>query len=172
VDPVIRREERKCTDRSAPALKARPATRDWNRTIGWASLAVSAGTGLVLGLWSFDGPMDAPAWLGGYTETSRRLTRLGHIAWFGLGILNLLLARELPRSGLGLRGRRTASVSMNFGNVFLPLVLFAASAWRPLKYLLPIPAASVFVALVIAARGASRPRGPRYSDGEPPDDAS
>ena len=122
-----------------------------NRTVGWVSLAVGAGTGLILGLWSFDGPMTVPAWIGEYGDTSRRMVRLGHIAFFGLGILNILLARELPR--LSNRTRRIASPAMNFGNAFLPLTLFAAAAHPPLKYLVPFPALAVFVALVAAASG-------------------
>ncbi len=122
-----------------------------NRTVGWVSLAVGAGTGLILGLWSFDGPMAAPAWIGEYGDTSRRMVRLGHIAFFGLGILNILLARELPR--LSDRTRHIASPAMNFGNAFLPLTLFAAAAYPPLKYIMPIPALVVFVALFAAAFG-------------------
>jgi len=125
----------------------------WNRFIGWGSAAVGAATGLVMGLWSFDGPVTVPAWLGEYQETSRRLARLGHIAFFGLGILNLLLARELPSLALGGRGKRIASWAMNLGNVFLPLTLFAAAWYRPLKYSMPFPAVAVFVAMALAAWG-------------------
>jgi hypothetical protein len=42
---------------------------------------------------------------------------------------------------------------MNFGNIFLPLTLFAAGLYHPLKYLMPIPAFSVFVALCLTAWG-------------------
>ena len=134
------------------------ADRDcrWNWIVGWLSLALGAATGLLMGLWSFDGPLAIPAWLGEYGDTSRRLARLGHIALFGLGILDILLARELPGFSLGLRARQTASVAMVFGNAFLPLTLFAAAAFHPMKYLMAFPALSVFVALVIAAYGACR----------------
>ena len=134
------------------------SVREWrrNRIVGWVSLATGVGTGLVLGLWSFDGPVPTPAWLGDYGETARRLVRLGHIAFFGLGVLNILIARELPRLSLGDRARQTASVAMNFGNVFLPLSLFAAGAYRPLKYLMPFPAFAVFLALIIVVYGVCR----------------
>ncbi|HXW06408.1 MAG TPA: hypothetical protein VD833_14315 [Vicinamibacterales bacterium] len=125
-----------------------------NRSVGWASMAVGVATGLVMGLWSFDGPLPVPTWLGDYGDTPRQLARLGHIAFLGLGILNLLLAHELPRSSLGHRGRTVAAVSMNVGNVLLPIGLFAAAAWAPAKYLLGIPATSVFLALCLAAWGA------------------
>jgi hypothetical protein len=126
---------------------------EWNRRVGWVSTCLGAATGLILGLWSFDGPFAVPAWLGEYDQTSRRLARLGHIAFFGLGILNLLLAYELKRTTLGSLGRRTASWAMNFGNVFLPLTLFAAAVYRPLKYSMSVPALAVFVALAVAAYG-------------------
>ncbi len=106
-----------------------------------------------MGLWSFDGPAAIPAWLGDYGDVSRRLARLGHIACFGLGIINIVLSRELPRLSLGRGARRTASLAMNFGNVLLPLSLFAAAAYHPLKYIMAIPASSVFLALAIAAFG-------------------
>ncbi len=122
-----------------------------NRLVGWTSMAVGATTGLAMGLWSFNGPMDTPAWLGEYADVSRRLARLGHIAFFGLGILNVLLARELTRVTLSTAAHRLALATMNFGNIFLPVTLFAAAAYHPAKYLLPIPAMSVTVALVITA---------------------
>jgi hypothetical protein len=125
-----------------------------NRAVGWASLAVGIATGLVMGLWSFDGPVSTPAWLGDYADTSRRLARLGHIAFIGLGILNILLARELTMSSLGERGRRLASGAMNLGNVLLPVTLFAAAAWRPAKFAMALPATAVFVAMCLAAWGA------------------
>ncbi|HEX5071119.1 MAG TPA: hypothetical protein VFV78_12960 [Vicinamibacterales bacterium] len=125
-----------------------------NRTIGWASLAVGIATGLIMGLWSFDGPVHVPAWLGEYGDTSRRLARLGHIAFIGLGLINILLSHELPKSALSDRARQIASRHMNFGNIVLPIALFAAAAWRPAKYVMAVPATAVFVALCLAAWGA------------------
>ncbi len=136
-----------------------PATHDrrlelrTNLRIGWTSLAVGAATGLIMGLWSFAGPVPVPTWLGEYGDVARRLARLGHIAFFGLGILNLLLVRDLPRLGLSHGAARVAAATMNFGNVFLPLTLWLAAAYHPLKYLMPLPAISVFVALTIVAWG-------------------
>jgi len=101
-----------------------------NRTVGWISLVVGIATGLVMGLWSFDGPMTTPAWLGEYGDTARRLARLGHIAFIGLGIINILIAHELPQSALNTRGRRLASRHMNFGNIVLPITLLVFGLLR------------------------------------------
>jgi hypothetical protein len=122
-----------------------------NRRVGWISMALGAGTGLVMGLWSFNGPVPTPEWLGEYHEVSRRLARLGHIAFFGLGILNILLSRELRDGFSGPRAASWASVTMNFGNIFLPLTLFGAAAFHPIKYFMAFPAFAVFIALSITA---------------------
>ena len=124
-----------------------------NRMVGWSSLATGVGVGLIMGLWSFDGPVQPPAWIGDYTDTSRRLIRLGHIAFIGLGLIDILMERELARSALGQAGRAVASWSMVVGNVLLPMALFAAAIYRPLKYGMALPASAVFLALVLAAYG-------------------
>lgn len=147
-------EQRSTAGRAAFSPGTMSPGRDWNRVVGWTTTALGVGTGLVLGLWSFDGPLAVPGWIGAYGETSRRLVRLGHIALIGLGILDILLARELVRSALGARAKQVASVTMILGNVFLPLTLFAAGAYRPAKFFMALPASCVFVALVLAAYGA------------------
>ncbi len=124
-----------------------------NRSVGWTSLAVGVAAGLVMGLWSFDGPLQPPAWIGGYTDTSRRLVRLAHIAFIGLGLIDILIARELAQSALRPKARAVASWSMAFGNVALPLTLVAAAIYSPLKYVMGVPAGAVFLALILAARG-------------------
>ncbi len=133
-------------------------SRDWklNRTVAWVSLVLGAISGLVIGLWSFGGPLEVPAWLGDYDVVSRRLARLCHISFFGLGILNLLVARELPGCALRERAKQTASIAMNFGNVFLPLTLFAAAFYDPMKYAMGLPSMSVALALAITAYGVCR----------------
>ena len=66
-------------------------------------------------------------------------------------MLNLPLVRELSPAEQSSGSGYWAAWAMNFGNVFLPLVLVAAAVHQPLKYLLPIPAVSVLVALAVVA---------------------
>ncbi len=116
-------------------------------------MVLGSRVGRALGLWSFDGPLTVPAWLGEYDSTPRRLVRLGHIAWLGLGILNVLVGRELAGIALSPGQRRLASVTMNIGNVLLPLTLFAAAVVPPIKYGMGLPATCVFIALALVAYG-------------------
>jgi hypothetical protein len=125
-----------------------------NIAVGWTSLATGAVTGLVLGLWSFGGPVPVPEWIGDYNSLPRRLLRLGHIAFFGLGILNIMLARHLGRLRSLSHHRRLALGAMNVGNIFLPITLMIAAAVEPAKYLMSVPAMAVTIALVIGARAA------------------
>ncbi len=139
------------------------------RLVGFTSLALGALSGMLLGLWSFDGPVPVPSVLGEYASTSRRLVRLGHIAFFGVGILNILTAREVAGFGVSPKIVRLIARTMNVGNVLMPTGLVAAGLYAPLKYLLPLPVTSVSVALCLSAYGAwfavrrSRLPGPQKS---------
>jgi len=56
-----------------------------NLILGWLWILLSFGFGFVLGLFFHD-----EKWLGGYASFRRRLYRLAHISFFGLGTVNLL----------------------------------------------------------------------------------
>jgi hypothetical protein len=75
--------------------------RSWARPLelwGWLLVAVSMAAGLLMGLYAFDGPLAAPAFLGAYNDYARRLSRLGHAYCIVLGLLSIFLARELEKS--------------------------------------------------------------------------
>ncbi len=124
------------------------------RMVGFTSLAAGALTGMLIGLWSFGGPVPTPPAIGDYGDLPRRLLRLGHIAFFGLGMLSLILARHLPSAPLALRAQRGALGCMIFGNLALPPALIAGALLEPLKYLTAPPAFAVTLALCIAALAA------------------
>lgn len=115
-------------------------------------------SGLILGLWSFDGPFPAPEMLADYGSLSRRFMRLGHIAFFGLGLINILMAGRIAATRRPVLGR-TALACMNFGNLLLPPALMAAALHEPLKYLTSLPAFAVSAALAIVATAAVRDLG-------------
>jgi len=150
---------------SRPGVASRAARAfcdpDFSRAIALSGMLLGAVSGLVMGLWSFGGPLPEPSWVGGYGDLPRRLLRLGHIALFALGMINLMLVRQLAAFGLGEGATRLASGAMNLGNVLLPAVLFAAVFRPEMKYLLALPALAVSLALSIAAFAAWRQWGLR-----------
>ena len=84
-------------------------------------------------------------WMGGYGSLRRRMIRLGHISFFGLGILNVLFALTLvavPSSY-----SRIASAGFATAIVTMPACCFL-TAWRPaLRRLFPIPVVAVLVGI-------------------------
>ena len=111
-----------------------------NLLIGWISMVAGATSGAVIGLF-----FHKENWMGGYGSLRRRMIRLGHIAFFGLGILNVLFALTLvavPSSY-----SRVASAGFATAVVAMPACCFL-TAWRPaLRRLFPIPVAAVLVGI-------------------------
>lgn len=127
-----------------------------NRAIGFTSLLIGVASGMIIGLWSFGGPLPVPDGIGEYSDLPRRFLRLGHIAFFGLGLINLAIAGHCGCLNFGLAARQRSLTLINLGNVGLPPLLLAA-AWQPvLLYLMPVPVLCVFAALALAAAAAWR----------------
>jgi hypothetical protein len=73
-------------------------------------------------------------WLGGYTSFPRRLYRLGHISFFGLGLINLLFAVTLRVSGIQSPVVNYAACAFIVGGILMPVccVLMAHfPKWKP-----------------------------------------
>lgn len=62
-----------------------------NLVLAWSWILLGFVSGLLLGLF-----FDREQWLGGYASFRRRLYRLGHISFFGLGAVNLLFYLTAP----------------------------------------------------------------------------
>ncbi|RPJ77850.1 MAG: hypothetical protein EHM13_15420 [Acidobacteria bacterium] len=89
-------------------------------------------------------------WLGGYGSWRRRMIRLGHISFFGIGLLNL--AAALTARAVGLEtGLSAASALLRLGAATMPLVCYL-SAWRvTFRHLFFIPAMSVTCGVALFA---------------------
>jgi hypothetical protein len=95
-------------------------------------------------------------WMGGYNSYRRRLVRLGHISFFGLGFVNLFFAITAPMLGLHGTSLKAASISFIAALITMPLCCFL-SAWRkPLRHLFPIPVTAAFVGISITLLGRMR----------------
>ena len=92
-------------------------TPNLNLLMAWTWILAGFGSGALLGL------RFAPEnWLGGYSSLRRRLYRLGHISFFGLGLINLmfwLTTRLLPELAGPLLN--TASLAFLIGAVSMPV---------------------------------------------------
>ena len=110
----------------------------------WAGFVCGVFSGAVIGLLFHN-----EDWLGGYSSYPRRLLRLGHISFFGLGLLNALFAVTIALVPFNELTVRIASLGLLIGAITMPLCCFA-SAWRkPLRVLFPIPVVSVLIGTVL-----------------------
>jgi hypothetical protein len=115
---------------------------------GWLGMLAGVLTGGMIGLFFY-----RDDWMGGYGSFRRRLTRLGHISFFGLGFLNLMFAATAGQ--LFLRGGylRIASVALIVGAITMPICCFLAAWRKPMRHLFPIPVAAVTVGIVAILAG-------------------
>jgi hypothetical protein len=95
-----------------------------NESFGWAWILAGFVSGFLLGL-----GFHHDDWMGGYGAFRRRLIRLGHISFIGLGILNILFAFSAPRVALGEPWLSIASWALIAGGVTMPLSC-GLMAWR------------------------------------------
>jgi hypothetical protein len=115
--------------------------RDINLQIAWFAILVGLITGAGVGLF-FHGE----SWLGGYSSWRRRMIRLGHISFFGTGLLNLAFTLSVQHLNLE-HAPRVASMGLALGALAMPTVCFL-SAWRSsFRHLFVIPVASLIVAV-------------------------
>jgi len=119
-----------------------------NLLAGWIGMLGGVVSGATIGLW-----FHQEQWMGGYGSFRRRLTRLGHISFFGLGFLNLLYGLSLKAIPIAAPHALIASAGLIVGAVTMPLCCFLA-AWRPgLRRLFPIPVVSVGGGIVALLAG-------------------
>ncbi len=119
-----------------------------NEAFGWVWFLVGMLSGAMLGL-----GFAREGFLGGYGSWERRLLRLGHVSFFGLGLINILFAHSVARVSLDAPWPMVASVSLVVGGVTMP-VCCGLSAWKkPLKALFPIPVVALLMGTGITAIG-------------------
>lgn len=110
---------------------------------GWLGMLAGVLSGALIGLFFY-----RDDWMGGYDSFRRRLTRLGHISFFGLGFVNLLFAATASQLSLSGSYFRVASVALIAGAITMPLCCFL-TAWRkPMRHLFPIPVVSVLAGVL------------------------
>lgn len=111
----------------------------------WTGFLLGCVAGAVTGLFFHE-----QDWMGGYGSWRRRMIRLGHISFFGIGLLNL--AAALTARALGLEaGLGAASALFLVGAAAMPIVCYL-SAWRvTFRHLFFIPAVSVTAGVALFA---------------------
>ena len=110
----------------------------------WIGMLLGVVSGAVIGLF-----FHREDWMGGYNSYRRRLTRLGHIAFFGLAFVNLGFAVTNHIADLPTTAAWIAAIVFTIAHATMPTICFL-TAWRkPLKLFFPIPVLSALTGILI-----------------------
>ena len=117
-----------------------------NLFAGWVSILLGFVAGAVPGLsfWREE-------WLGGYGSWRRRLIRLAHISFFGLGFINLAFAFTFPPAeSVALTGTlHLSAMLLVLGNATMPTACYLA-AWRQsFRHLFAVPVTCEVLGVVL-----------------------
>lgn len=117
--------------------------RAMNIHAAWIGFLFGCLSGAIPGLYFYRND-----WLGGYASWPRRMIRLGHISFFGVGFLNLSFALTVRTLGLD-SGLQASSTLLIVGAIAMPTVCYL-SAWKPVfRSLFFIPAGSITVGIAL-----------------------
>ncbi|MGE5617044.1 MAG: hypothetical protein ACM3X5_09025 [Bacillota bacterium] len=115
---------------------------------GWISLLGGVVSGSFMGLRFHD-----EGWLGGYASFRRRLMRLGHIAFFGLGFLNLFFAFSVRVAPLAAPVGELAAIALMLGAITMPATCFLTAWKEDFRAFFPIPVTLVLAGIVSLLAG-------------------
>jgi len=125
---------------------------DANAVVGWTLMALGAVSGALIGL-----GFHRESWAGGYGSFRRRLMRLGHISFFGLGILNVLFALYVASLPDATESLSIASWALVIAGATMPAVCFLTAWKEPFRHLFPIPVLGVLIGVLATVHGSLQP---------------
>ena len=114
-----------------------------NLMFAWVWMLGGFLTGMLLGLKFHD-----ENWLGGYTSFKRRMHRLAHISFFGLGTVNLFFYLTTKGSALGAMGH-WASLAFVLGGVTMPLCCWLMASSKRFQSAFAVPVLSLISGAIL-----------------------
>ncbi len=119
-----------------------------NLWAAWIGILLGMITGAGMGLL-----FDREDWMGGYGSWRRRLTRLGHISFFGLAVINLAFVLTVDRMDAPAGEPSPASVVLASyllvaGAVLMPVTCFLAAWRRGFRILFVLPVGCLLVGVL------------------------
>lgn len=116
----------------------------FNFLLAWLWILLGFVSGMVLGMF-FHGEK----WLGGYASLKRRMYRLGHISFFGLGVVNFIFAMTLQSYPLTGQLAVIASWLFVIGALTMPLCCAVMAHFPKAHLIFAVPVVSLIVGGVL-----------------------
>lgn len=111
-----------------------------NEVFGWSWIILGFLSGMVIGIFFHD-----EQWIGGYASYPRRLIRLGHISFVGLGILNILFSRSVDSFVLPVPLLSVASLAFIVGGVSMPMCCGLMASNKRWQMVFAVPVISLLL---------------------------
>jgi hypothetical protein len=111
---------------------------------GWIGILFGVISGAIIGLF-----FHQENWMGGYDSYRRRLTRLGHISFFGLGFVNILFGLTITVLHTNNSILAISSRFLLLGAMTMPICCFLSAWHKPYRHLFPIPVVSVLLGIAL-----------------------
>ena len=111
-------------------------------TAGWWGFLGGVVSGAVMGLLFHN-----EAWLGGYGSRERRMVRLGHISFFGIGLINLFYALSIESLGVAEKAAHAGGVALLIALIAMPLNCFLCAWKKPFRHLFFVPVLSTAIGI-------------------------
>jgi hypothetical protein len=109
-----------------------------NLVFAWAGILLGFLSGMMLGMF-----FHREEWLGGYASFRRRMYRLGHISFFGLGAVNLFFWITIKLSPVAGAFINIASGAFILGAITMPLCCLVMAHFPKLHLLFAVPVLSL-----------------------------
>lgn len=111
---------------------------------GWSFILLGVLSGGIVGLF-----FHRANWVGGYTSFRRRMLRLGHISFLGMGLLNLALGLTLKM--VPIEGTKLAIASVGFliGAFGMPICCFLTAWKKQFRHLFFLPVFAITLGILL-----------------------
>ena len=117
----------------------------------WFGILLGFVSGLVLGLF-----FHREDWLGGYGSFKRRLYRLAHISFFGLGVVNLLFYFTAKTFSTDSPLVEVASGAFIAGAISMPLCCIVMAHFPKARMLFAVPVLSLITGEILTPQSSKR----------------
>jgi len=115
--------------------------------VGWFGILAGVVAGTIQGLF-----FHKDNWLGGYSSWRRRMVRLAHISFFGIGFINLSFG--LTINALDIQKSILIPLYLFIiGEITMPIVCYLAAIKKLFRHLFFIPVLSVLIATLVFVLG-------------------
>ncbi len=115
-----------------------------NLAFAWLWMLPGFGSGMLLGM-----NFHREEWLGGHGTLKRRIYRLAHISFFGLGIVNLAFYVMVKLAGLSGACVTVASLAFVAGGVLMPACCLVMARWPGTRMIFAAPVVCLITGAVL-----------------------